>query len=87
MPAIAKEQITAAAAKGLMHWSECVTEGSDMDREFFATREEAEKSASDKTGFDEASEAEWTYEVRSMWLDEDGDLVCEEWENEKEDEA
>ena len=79
------KELAAAAANGLMHWSECQTEGSILDRQFFATREEAEKSAVEKSGFDEASEAKWTYEARSMWRDEDGDILAAEWEDDTEE--
>ena len=75
-------QIAAAAANGLMHWSECQTDGSVLDRKFFATREEAEKSAVAKSEFDEVSGATWQYEARSMWRDDDGDIVAAEFEDE-----
>ena len=80
-------QAIAEAKKGLMHFSECQDEGVDLDREFFATREEAEKSASEKTGYDANSDMEYAYEARSMWLDEDGDLIIADDEDETEDSA
>ena len=80
-------QAIAEAKKGLMHFSECQDEGVDLDREFFATREEAEKSASEKTGYDADSDMEYAYEARSMWLDEDGDLIIADDEDETEDSA
>lgn len=76
------KELAEAAAKGLMHWSECQDDGVILDREFFATREEAEASAAEKSGYDEASEMEYTYEARTMWRDEDGDLVAAEDEDE-----
>ena len=80
-------QAIAEAKKGLMHFSECQDEGVDLDREFFATREEAEKSASEKTGYDADSDMEYAYEARSTWLDEDGDLIIADDEDETEDSA
>ena len=77
---LGEKELAAAAAAGFMHWSECQTEGSVLDRQFFATREEAENSAVEKSGFDEASETECAYETRSMWRDEDGDLIAADTE-------
>ncbi len=70
------------AKKGLMHFSECQDEYVNPDREFFATREEAEESAAEKSGYDTDNEMEYTYETRSMWFDEDGDLLIAEDEDE-----
>jgi len=70
------------AKKGLMHFSECQDEDVNPDREFYSTREEAEKSASEKSGYDADSDMEYTYEARSMWLDEDGDLIIADDEDE-----
>jgi hypothetical protein len=75
-------EILAAAGRDLMHWSECQDEGVILDREFFATRAEAEANASKKSGFDPSADMEFHYEARSMWLDEDGDLVAAESEDE-----
>lgn len=70
------------ARKGLMHFSERQDESANPDREFFATRGEAEKSATEKSGYDGATDMEYAYEVRSMWFDEDGDLMIAEDEDE-----
>ena len=77
-------QAIAGAKKGLMHFSECQDEDVHPDRAFFASREEAEKSASEKTGYDADSDMEYTYEARSMWIDEDGDLIIADDEDETE---
>lgn len=77
----ADKELAAAAERGLMHWSECQNEGAVLDREFFATREEAEASAAEKSGYDNSG-MEYTYEARTMWRDEDGDLVAADDENE-----
>ena len=80
-------QAIAEAKKGLMHFSECQGEAVIPDRDFFTTREEAEKSAAEKSGYDADSDMEYTYEARSMWLDEDGDLIIADDEDETEDSA
>jgi len=80
-------QAIAEAKKGLMHFSECQGEAVIPDRDFFTTREEAEKSAAEKSGYDADSDMEYAYEARSMWLDEDGDLIIADDEDETEDSA
>ena len=70
------------AKNGLMHFSECQDECFDPDREFFATREEAEESATEKSGYDTESEIEYAYETRSMWFDDYGYLIIAEDEDE-----
>ena len=67
-----------------MHFSECQNEDVDPDPEYFATREEAEKSASEKTGYDAEDKMEYTYGAISMWFDADGDLVIADDEDETE---
>ena len=76
-----------AAKNGLMHFSECQDDYANPDREFFATREEADASALEKCGYDEAAGIEFRYEARSMWFDNDGNLIIAEDEGETQENA
>lgn len=80
-------ELAEAASRGLMHWCECQDEGVLTGRQFFATREEAEAAAAQNSGYDEGAGMAFTYEARSMWRDEDGDLVAAEDEEETGGEA
>lgn len=64
-----------AAARGLMHHSYCTDDNASEEYEFFATREEAEADAYNRTGYDEDSGGYWHFEARSVAWDEVGDLV------------
>lgn len=73
-PSRSFDDVREAADKGLLHYSENAEQYGDEGREFFATRSAAEQDATERTGYDEASQAEWSFKAVSLGRDEDGSL-------------
>lgn len=73
-PSQSFDDVRKAADKGLLHYSQNAEQYGDEGREFFATRLAAEKDATERTGYDQASQAEWSFEAVSLGRGEDGSL-------------